>query len=181
MIDLDTVNELFATRYKRSAYRQEMLDWYDVASDGGDVARYLAGRPGPADNDAWREFLQQEKTEGKRRYRVHVLSRPLSPYLRYECEWGYVPNVAAGEEIRILDLTDIERPAALVDDEFWVLDDELVLIMKYDEEGRFLGAEVPEDIDPYLRARDTAMSASTDFAAWWERHPEEWRVNWLGR
>lgn len=111
---------------------------------------------------------------------MHVLTRPLTPYVRYECEWGYVPNVAAGEEIRILDLTDTPRPDGLVDDEFWILDDELVLIMKYDDEGRFLGAVQSDEIGPYLRARDVAMAASVEFAGWWEQHPEEWRVNWLG-
>jgi hypothetical protein len=29
------------------------------------------------------------------RCRVHVLTSPISPYLRYECEWGYAPNVFA--------------------------------------------------------------------------------------
>jgi hypothetical protein len=47
---------------------------------------------------------------GKRMYRVHVLSRPLTDYLRFELGWGFRRNMAAGEEFFILDTTDRENP-----------------------------------------------------------------------
>jgi hypothetical protein len=53
-----------------------------------------------------------------------VLTSPLSEYLRYECEWGYLPNAAAGEDIRILDLAEKPRPDGLISEDFWLMDNE---------------------------------------------------------
>ena len=39
---------------------------------------------------------------GKVFQRVHVVTEPLTDYLRYELGWSYPPNVEAGEDIRIL-------------------------------------------------------------------------------
>jgi hypothetical protein len=40
--------------------------------------------------------------EGKRLERVYVVAEPPTNYIRYELMWSYEPNVAAGEDIRIL-------------------------------------------------------------------------------
>lgn len=179
MLDLDAVLKLFDERFTRTAFRLEVLDAYAVESDGGEVARYLAGEPEPdaAHKGPFLEVLRAEREAGKLRHRVHVLRTPLTDYLRYECEWGYVPNVEAGEQIKILDLTEVARPDGLVDDEFWLLDDEVAFRMIYDDAGEFLGAELTDDLDRYRRARDVAEAASEDFSTWWARHPEEWREN----
>ena len=39
---------------------------------------------------------------GKVFQRVHVVTEPLTDYLRYELGWSYPPNIEAGEDIRIL-------------------------------------------------------------------------------
>lgn len=164
----------------RSAFRLELLPAYDVASDGEDLARYLAGEPepDPARKEPWLEELRKERAAGIRRYRVHVLTTPLTPYLRYECEWGYTPNAAAGEDICIVDET--ERGARLtlsVDHDFWLVDGEHVLRMHYDDAGRLLGCEAlaGDTVRPYLAAHDAALDAADPFATWWARHPEEQR------
>lgn len=178
MIGRDEVGELFETRFTRSAFRLEVLDFYSVPSDGGEYQRYLDGRdPEPGFKEQWTQVLAAEREAGKRRHRVHALRTPLNDYLRYECEWGYAPNVAAGEEVKILDLTEADRPQDLVDDEFWLLDEEVAIIMHYDEHGAFVGADLPDDIDRYRRARDAAEAAAEDFTTWWARHPEEHRAN----
>ena len=43
---------------------------------------------------------------GKTLRRVRVVTRPLSFYTKWEFVWGYDWNVKAGEDIRILDVTD---------------------------------------------------------------------------
>lgn len=180
MLNLSETVAFFDAHYTRSAFRLETLGVYDVGSDGGDVARYLRGEPEPTRDrkQPWLDELAAERRAGKVRSRVHVLRTPLSDYLRYECEWGYAPNAAAGEEIRILDLTTTPRPAGLGDEDFWLLDDAHALRMAYDNAGIFVGAIVADDPQPFHLARDAAVTAGEDFARWWARHPQYWRANW---
>ena len=182
MLDVTGLGEYIDSHFTRHAFRLETLAVYDVPSDGEDVERYLRGEPGPdpARKGPWLERLRRERREGKRRQRVHVVRSPLSDYLRYECEWGYLPNVAAGEEVWILDLAERPAPAGLVDHDFWLLDDEHVVRMHYDDQGRFIGAEVldAEQLPRYQRARDLAVAAAEPFLDYWRRHPEYHRANW---
>ncbi|GAA1692354.1 DUF6879 family protein [Kribbella sp. NPDC056951] len=179
MLPEEQVDAIFEG-FSHSAFRLETLDYYHVGSDGGDVARYLAGAPEP-DPDRkgpWLNQLRAERAAGKLRHRVHVLRTPLSDYLRYECEWGYLPNAAAGEEIHILDLSEHPLPTEVERlEDFWLMDDETVLRMHYDELGVYLGASLAEDVVPYRRSRDAALAASTTFGTWWSDHPEYWRAN----
>jgi hypothetical protein len=166
--------------FRRHAFRLETLDVYNVGEDN-EVARYLRGElaPDPEDQEPWLATLRAERAAGKMRQRVHVLRGPLTSYLRYECEWGYLPNTAAGEDVRILDLAERPRPAGLdVDHDFWLLDDSDVLRMHYDAGGGFLGAEIlgEEMLPRYLAARDAALGAAEPFASYWRRHPEYHQV-----
>jgi len=177
MLDAPQLGEFIRSRFTRLAFRLETLDAYDVGSDGGDVARYLRGEPepDPERKGAWLARLRDERAAGKFRQRVHVLRSPLCDYLRYECEWGYVPNVAAGEDVRILDLAERPQPVGLdIDHDFWLLDDQVVVRMHYDPAGRFTGAEIltETELPPYRTARDAALSAAEPFTSYWQRHTE---------
>lgn len=167
----------------RSVFRLETLDTYTVDSDAGNVARYLAGEPAPsmAVKGPWLRRLERERAEGKRRSRVHVVRGPLTDYLRYECEWGYAYTAAAGEEIHILDLAETPKPPGLLDEDFLLLNDEYVLVMRYDSAGRFVGAEPRPAVDlpVYRRCRDSALAVAVAFGAYWDSHPQHWRGNWL--
>jgi hypothetical protein len=171
--------EFFGAHLTQSAFRLEQLDRYDVSSDGGDFARHRSGETEPD----WErktpllESLRKEKEAGIRRYRVRVLSTPLNDYLRYSCEWGYVLNSQAGEEIHVLDLAERERPEDVVDHDFWLLDDKYPLRMHYSETGEFIGGELVDSLERYQKARDAALAAAEPFERWWARHPEEWRAN----
>lgn len=172
------LGDFITKNLSRSAFRLEVYDCYDVASDGVDYGRFLAGEaaPTPERKQPWLDHLRKEKAAGIHRYRVHVLRTPLTDYLRYECEWGYTYNSEAGEDIRILDLSEQPEPAGLVDHDFWLIDDAYAIRMVYDGDGQFLGAElVPELLATYRRARDAAVTTSQPFPSWWQRHPQEWR------
>ena len=63
------------------------------------------------DNDPWLTRVRHFRATGRWIGRVDVLRRPLTDYLRYEFA-VYDHTVAAGEDIRILDLTsEPNRPA----------------------------------------------------------------------
>jgi hypothetical protein len=182
-VNLDDLRTFADAHTTRSAFRLECLDRYEVDSDQDNVRRYLAGESGPswAEGDDWMEYLAAEKESGIRRYRVHVMTSPLGPYLRYECEWGYAYTTAAGEEVYILDLAEKPRPPGLPSEDFWLYDNRHVVVMDYDHQGRFSGARVlPESDTPrYRHYRDLAMGAAVPFQDWWARHPENLRENWL--
>ena len=88
-------------------------------------------------------------------------------------------RVRAGEDIRVLDLAERPRPAAVVDHDFWLIDDRDVLLMRYDASGRFMAAELlpPSELPRYQAARDAALAAAEPFGPWWQRHPEYYQVN----
>jgi hypothetical protein len=166
------------SRLTRAAFRLELLDHYDVGSDGDDYRRFLAGEtaPTPERKTPWLRRLRQDAARGILNHRVHVLRRPLTNYLRYEAEWGYAYNAAAGEDIGILDTTDQPVPDGLVDHDFWLIDDQHAIRMQYSELGEFIGAEpAPELLDAYRHTRDAATAAAEPFAVWWATHPEQHR------
>jgi len=169
-------------RMGASLFRLETRDRYAVDSDAGNVARYLAGEPAPsmAVKGPWLRRLERERAEGKRRTRVHVLRGPLSEYLRYECEWGYRYTAAAGEEIYILDLAERPGPDELIDEDFLLLDDRYVMLVRYDDEDRFVGGDpLPAiELTRYRRCRDAVLAAAVPFGDYWAAHPQYWRENW---
>lgn len=182
MLSIAELGEFIDTHLAHHAFRLELLDAYEVASDGGQFGRYVAGEPAPGPDvfGPWLDRLREERAAGITRQRVHVVTRPLSPYVRYECEWGYTATGGAGEDIRILDLTARARPAWIPSRDFWLIDDEHVVEMHYDHAAQFSGAVVlnEEHAPAYRAARDQLVVAAEPFGTWWAAHPEEHRQYW---
>jgi hypothetical protein len=135
------------------------------------------GEPGPPDRP-WLSVIRSEVARGMHTYRVHVVRSPLTPYLRFCFEWGYAQNVAAGEHISIIDLAEQDAPGGLLDHDFWLINDQDVVLMRYDEAGRFVGAEPLEDlgkVEAYRRCAAVAWDAGVPFADYWHAHPEAHR------
>ena len=58
--------------------------------------------------------------------RVHVVSEPVSDYVRFELLHVYPANVEAGEDVRILGRAKAEaQPGPSCDGDFWLFDDDL--------------------------------------------------------
>ncbi|MEU2791430.1 DUF6879 family protein [Streptomyces sp. NPDC007100] len=170
-ISTDEFGKLFTT-FEREAFRLETLDDYSGSSNPEMIRAFLAGEPQPAEyNQQWVDDVRANTEAGKRMYRVHVVSRPLTDYLRFELGWGYVKNQAAGEEFFILDTTDQENPVSGVPD-FWMFDDSQVASMNYVENGKFLGAELQSDASEWREIRDVAMRHAVPFSDWWAQHGE---------
>jgi hypothetical protein len=178
-MDAAALRDHIREHFTRTAFRLETLQQYEVASDGSDFARYLAGEaePTPERKQPWLDRLRSERARGLRRSRVRLVTHPVTDYTRYECEWGYTPNVKAGEEVLILDAR--EAAVSEVDvgwltecGDFWLLDDSHVVVMHYGPEGQFLGAERAEDVAPYRDVAQLAMEPAEPFATWWARHEE---------
>ncbi|GFH34030.1 hypothetical protein SCWH03_02350 [Streptomyces pacificus] len=169
-----SLSDLFDS-FEREAFRLETLDDYSKSGSVEAYKAFLAGEGKPEDyNSDWVSEVHGYVNEGKRIYRVHVLSRPLTPYLRFELGWGYRTNMLGGEEFFILDITEQPNPLQGVDD-FWLFDESAVGILSYDSAGKFLGAEVLPDerAAAFIAHRDKALSCAQPFAEWWGKYGGE--------
>lgn len=166
-----SLGELFDT-FEREAFRLETLDDYGRSGNVDAYQAFLAGELQPDDYNAdWVEELRSHTEMGRRVYRVHILSRPLTDYLRFELGWGYRTNMSGGEEFFILDTTDRPNPLENVPD-FWAFDSASVAVMNYDETGKFVGSDVlpSERTVEFIRYRDVALSHAKPFSDWWAEH-----------
>ncbi|MGW4224598.1 DUF6879 family protein [Streptomyces bauhiniae] len=166
-----TLDDLFDT-FQHEAFRLETLDDYSKSGNVDAYHAFLAGEPQPPHyNAAWIEELLSHTEQGKRIYRVHVLSRPLSDYLRFELGWGYRKNMTGGEEFFILDITGKPNPLENVPD-FWLFDSATAATMHYEATGQYIGSEVlrPERTAEFTRYRDMALAHAEPFAAWWAKY-----------
>jgi len=166
-----TLGGLFDS-FEREAFRLETLDDYSKSGNVDAYRMFLAGEPQPDDyNAGWVEELRSHTGRGKRVYRVHVLSRPLTDYLRFELGWGYRKNTTGGEEFFILDITGKPNPLEGIPD-FWFFDSSSVAVMRYDEDGKYLGSDVlpPGRAAAFTVYRDKALAHAEPFSAWWVKH-----------
>jgi hypothetical protein len=107
--------------------------------------------------------LRRQAAEGRTQGRVHVVTRPLSDYLRFEFHHYYKAHALAGEQIRILDVTDRANPLEGVQD-FWMFDRSEVVLMNYHPDGRQISREVCSgDVAPFVEYQRIAVSESVPF------------------
>lgn len=163
-------------RFRQRLFRMETLTQYLVESDGDDYQRWLDGEPEPTWErlNSWLDVLRAERAEGKISTRVRILSRELTDYERYSCGFGYRFTAEAGEDIRVLRRGEHAIPDGLIERDFWIVDDDQVVDMHYDRDGRFEGAEALDasELARHILTRESAWSAAEPFATWWSRHPE---------
>ena len=147
--------------FRSSAFRLECLPTYQVPQDVQWLRRFRAGedRPQERDNRPWLTTVRNAKERGARMQRVRLVQSPLSEYQRFQFSWGYVENMGAGEEIYIVD----QEPDGLLRVDFWLFDDELAVVLEYDDEGRFVRPVVAESLAPYRQARDMALKSCMPF------------------
>lgn len=170
---------LMGARDGGSVFRWEGLRQYTVGSDGGDFERYVKGLPGPSltRKQSWLHMLRGEAVRGVHWHRVRLIQPPLSDYERYSCEWGYAYNIWAGDDVRILDTSEVGPPPVHPLD-FWLVDDDRVAVMHYDGEGHYLGADLvtePDEVKKYVTARKALWEVANPFAIWWDAHLEHHR------
>jgi hypothetical protein len=159
----------FFDGFARSAWRLELHPVYTMPQEAENISRWRAGERLPEDHwSPWMERVSEYRASGRRIGRVHVVCRPLSEYLRFEFDWYYRPHVRAGEDIRILDLTDKPDPG-LADHDFWLFDEQQVVQMLYRPDGTQIGRELVEhpDIEAYINWRDTVCAAAVPVLEYW--------------
>jgi hypothetical protein len=158
----------FFDAYEREAFRLETRQAYSIESEQAEYEHFRAtGQLDIPDTDQWLTRVRHFRRTGRWVGRVHVLRRPLNDYLKYEfAVYGY--TVEAGEDVRILDVTD-EADVGLPNHDFWLFDERAVVRMDYDVDGTQLGRELLEGIDPapYVTWKRLALERAEPFSSYW--------------
>jgi len=158
---MDEFDALFDS-FRATVYRLETLPVYNVGGDEADrIAAFLDGRARPEvsiRSSPWLARIARGTLYGKRWSRTRVVDDPLTDYQRYQLE-SYREGQAVGTETRVV------RRADLSDDgpDFWLFDaglpTEHAVLMHYDADGRWLGA------DPVVEASELATLRNRQAAA----------------
>lgn len=131
---------------KKSLFRFEALQQYDVGVDDLSDAEMMP----------WWEFIKNKTSkENVIMQRVRLVTYPMTEYTKKELE-VHKKSVTYGDDIRIVEgdvFTDIK--------DFWLVDDEICLEMNYDENGTWLGFEISNDIEKYIKIKDALLKNST--------------------
>lgn len=151
--------------FRRSAFRMETHQTYTIPSERDSVRRFLAGQPKPVDHNAgWHATVRANVAGGKSMQRLKVIRRPFSDYIRYHLAWSIPGNVQAGEDYRILELTD-RSELGIPEQDYWMFDDQTVALLNFNPDGTLAGRELadPSDLEQYRKWRDLALSEAVRF------------------
>lgn len=137
-----TLSEMFSC-FKKSAKRLEVLQEYHM--DGGEwdtYQKYLKGEPIHIFGELkeWNDMLLAWSNDGKIVERVRVIDSPLSDYLRYQIDLGYLPSALSGQTVNFISrerYNKIVKKYGLKND-IWIFDDEYAFELVYDEKGAFI-------------------------------------------
>jgi hypothetical protein len=160
------------TGVRRSWFRLETLQRYDVEYERAEFAAFLRGGQLGSEPGPWQAMIREHVAARRQLSRVHVIEEPLSDYIRYELH-AYEPNVKAGEDVRVIPIHRGTWPAGLPRHDFWLFDDERLWIMDYDPAGAFQAARLiadPASVRQHRQWRDTALAHSTPLTAYTAAH-----------
>lgn len=143
--------------FRRSAFYFEAQETYALGYEAADFERFLAGSPGtPPELDWWRPWLDQVAgltRQGKRVSRVRVISEPPSDYQRWGL-WALPWHTRAGEQISYLRRSRAEEIGLPLGGDWWLLDRERVIALRYSDAGKLAGKSLITDPGVVARTRE---------------------------
>lgn len=99
--------------------------------------------------------------------RVRVVRQPLTDYQRYQFAWGIPGNIAAGEDIRVLDVSQDDYGLPLPGTDWWMFDESRIVHLNFRADGMQINRELfAGDTSPYLEWKRIALAHSVPFAAY---------------
>jgi hypothetical protein len=171
-LNLDELVQFIWPDDLKDLLRVEALDYYDSEGDHPQIDQWQAGEPVQL-TDGWKGWLDGVRDRanlGITQRRVHVLTEPLSEYLRFELGVHYTANSAAGEQIRILTVPQLNRWEI---PDIYVVNGERVAIMTYDLKGAFICAtDVGEASSYWARSAEDLWQRAEPFEQWWAARPQ---------
>ncbi|EKX66635.1 hypothetical protein PV416_33235 [Streptomyces ipomoeae] len=165
LLDGDAWRRVFDA-YERDAWRFEAQPTYTMPREAENVARFLRGEPKPLDHNArWHERVRGYVASGRTIGRVRVVRQPLTDYQRYQFSWGIPGNIEAGEDIRVLDVTQDDYDLLLSGTDWWMFDETRIVHLNYRPDGTQINRELfTGEVAPYLEWKRIALSHSVPFS-----------------
>jgi hypothetical protein len=170
--------EFIDAEHRTDLFRVQTRTEYSVASDDGDFRRWVAGELEPQREGmaTWLWKIRQDTAAGAFHRNLHVLRRgqPLNGYLRYQFEWCYTYNAAAGMDIRVLEVDLTPLSALLTVGDFAILERRHVVELDYSDDGEWQGARLlgPGTAGAHLALAEFAWDLAVPFGQWWAEHPQ---------
>lgn len=160
------------------AFRLELLQQFRVSDEDEPFRQFRSGKTAPPEgyNSGWHRMLSDYVNRGIRFERVRYIVEPPSDYIGFQLNWGYKPNIKAGDKVFLLNddisMDTLATHVPILKD-FWVFDDKECIILEYDITGRYLGAsKVPQSVvSYYVNLKRFALDNSSDIqqTALWSR------------
>lgn len=146
---------------RRSVVHLEMRDAYML--DEADLIAWRQGRWQPSTEGPWYDLIRSTVARGVPVRRARVVSEPPSEYIRFEYD-STVANLAVGEEVRWLPRR-LASDIALPGNDFWLIDDDLVIFNHFDGYGVW----VPDRPEEVRREPGVVKLCADAFRAVWSR------------
>ncbi|KIZ13600.1 DUF6879 family protein [Streptomyces natalensis] len=155
----------FFDSFEREAWRFEAQPTYTMLKEQANVARFLRGEDKPTDHNArWHERVAEYVGSGRSVGRVRIVRRPLTDYQRYQFSWGIPGNIAAGEDIRVLDVTEYDYGLPLSGQDWWMFDETRIAHLNFRPDGTQINREAYEgDPAPYREWKRIALENAVPF------------------
>jgi hypothetical protein len=157
--------------FTRSAWRFEQQRAYFIGYEHQQFDDFLAGHPQPPtdnpDLGAWMRQVAQQTSEGKTVGRVRIVDEPITDYQRW-MRWMDRWNREAGETIDYLTRRrahEVGLLPAAGEQDWWLLDDERLVLMFFDDKGFRVRVELLVDepeVAEARRFRDLAIRAARE-------------------
>ncbi|WP_246023534.1 DUF6879 family protein [Nocardia yunnanensis] len=151
---------------RHDAFHLEVRDEYGVAGEDEPFQRFLNGEPFDYREwfRDWSQFVQDLTAHRVSVSRLRVLSVPHSDYQRWSLTIAPM-NVEAGEDVRYLPR---HLAGTVPPDDFWVIDNKVVVFGLADKEGRSPGGAAvstdPELVAYCQRTRERLWNLATPLA-----------------
>ncbi len=157
--------DYYFDHFRKSAVRLETLPQYNISetNESTEFEAYISGKEitGFANQD-WLDCLTTWKKEGKLIHRIRICPEPLTDYFRYEYYWCYPRNIAAGEDIRFVRISEASKASNIqLLGDYWLFDDAHLVQLFYDEQNEYASCEEITDIHTVDRVRELISDLST--------------------
>jgi hypothetical protein len=153
-------------RSSKRAWHVELRDTYNVEGEDEPFGRFLNGEPDNYEWLAeWHDFIRDATACGTVVQRARIVSIPFGDYTRFGL--AVAPHsVKAGEDIRYLP-RDQADGIDLPEEDYWLLDDDTLVLSVFSEDGRtggFARETDPDLTEQCRRVRDQIWSRAVPFA-----------------
>lgn len=160
----------------KEVFRLETLDEYKVDEEVEEFERYRSGKysfdklkkisEGGLSN--YLQVIKNAKDRGVNIFRIHIVTVPLTKYLKFEIETGYYISENYGEKVFLINRNDLNKVNNLNEleiSDYWMFDEKYVLPIKYDKEGRFIEFQGPitENIEKYIYTKNKLLPLAKDY------------------